>query len=85
MMLGDLPSISLTDSYNYTRIYNQYRICWQFPTVATFSKDNQSEILSGIYPSSLYSQSSKDGIEFALGGQYTNDHTVFLALNIIFR
>ena len=87
LMLGDLPSISLTDSYNYTP---QFIINTEFAWHSSqqwrhFSKDNQSKILSGIYPSSLYSQGSKDGIEFALGGQYTNDHFSLFGFEYYFQ
>ena len=42
------------------------------------SQPIKEAVLAGVFPSSLYSAEDKQGVEFALGGQYTtNSFSVF--------
>lgn len=75
MMLGDSPSLALADSYNLTPqfVVNVEAALHKTQQWRHFSREKRDEILSGKYPSSLYTQNDKTNYELAVGGQYTTD------------
>jgi len=87
MMLGDSPSIALADSYNYTTqfIINSELALHKNQQWRHFSNEKKNEVLSGVYPSSLYSQEDKEGIEFSVGGQYTTNNFSIFGMEYYFQ
>ncbi|VDZ69467.1 uncharacterised function (plasmid) [Klebsiella aerogenes] len=74
-MLGDSPSLALSDGYNLTPqfVVNVEAALHKTQQWRHFSVEKRNEVLSGLYPSSLYAQNDKKGYELAVGGQYTTD------------
>lgn len=83
IMLGDSPSLALSDGYNLTPqfVVNVEAALHKTQQWRHFSVEKRNEVLSGLYPSSLYAQNDKKGYELAVGGQYTTDFLVCLALS----
>ncbi|WP_426068516.1 hypothetical protein [Klebsiella aerogenes] len=75
IMLGDSPSLALSDGYNLTPqfVVNVEAALHKTQQWRHFSVEKRNEVLSGLYPSSLYAQNDKKGYELAVGGQYTTD------------
>lgn len=74
-MLGDSTSLALADGYNLTPqfVVNVEVALHKTQQRRHFSHEKKDEVLSGLYPSSLYAQNDKSGYEVAIGGQYTTD------------
>ncbi|MGR7197638.1 hypothetical protein ACU63M_16110 [Klebsiella aerogenes] len=75
VMLGDSPSLALSDGYNLTPqfVVNVEVALHKTQQWRHFSVEKRNKVLSGLYPSSLYAQNDKNGYELAVGGQYTTD------------
>ena len=75
VMLGDSTSLALADGYNLTPqfVVNVEVALHKTQQWRHFSHEKKDEVLSGLYPSSLYAQNDKSGYEVAIGGQYTTD------------
>ncbi|EOW2733749.1 hypothetical protein ACOV22_000786 [Klebsiella michiganensis] len=87
LLLGDNPAFSLSELYNYT---SQFLINAEFSwhkgqQWRHFSNDKKEAVLAGVFPSSLYSAEDKQGVEFALGGQYTTDSFSVFGLEYYFQ
>lgn len=75
LLLGDSRSVSVGDSYTYTpqlvlSAEMAYHASQQW---RHFSPDKAAEVTAWAFPSSLYASEDKEGVELALGGQYTSD------------
>lgn len=87
LMLGDSPSLALADGYNLTPqfILNSEVALHTAQQWRHFSKNKRDAVFSGLYPSSLYVQEDKNGVELALGGQYTTDLFSVLGIEYYFQ
>lgn len=80
LLLGDSPSIALSESYNFTSqlVINAEAAFHTAQQWRHFSSKNKNQVQNWQFPSSLYSQGKKNGAELAIGGQYTtNNFSVF--------
>lgn len=75
VMLGDAPAIALADSYNYTSqlLFNAEIAFHATQQWRHLSGEKVDEVKAWQFPSSLYSQQDKKGVDLALGAQYTTD------------
>lgn len=87
LLLGDSRSIALSDSFNATP---QFVINAELALHSTqqwrhFSPEKAAEVEGYAFPSSLYGTQDKEGVELAIGGQYTTDSFDVLGVEYYFQ
>jgi len=87
LMLGDSPSLAIADSYNYTPqwVINAEVAFHTAQQWRHFSAKKAADVQAWQFPSSLYSTENKQGIELAIGGQYTTNRFSVLGLEYYFQ
>lgn len=87
LMMGDSPSIALSHSYNITPqfVINAEAAWHTAEQWRHFSDKKAADVQNGQFPSSLYSSEDKQGIELAIGGQYTTNTFSVLGLEYYYQ
>jgi len=87
VMLGESRSIALADSFNYTPqwIINAEIALHSTQQWRHFSPQSAAAVQSYSFPSSLYTTEGKQGVELAIGGQYTTDNFSLFGMEYYFQ
>jgi len=75
VLMGDSLSVVLSDSYNYTpQLTLNADVAWHAEQRwRHLSEEKSAELERYQFPTSLYETKEKQGVELAVGGQYTSD------------
>ncbi|MFK0372178.1 hypothetical protein [Enterobacter sichuanensis] len=75
ILLGESQSIAVSDSYHYTpQLTLNAEMAWhREQRWRHLSEEKSAEVQNYAFPSSLYDAGDKNGVELAVGGQYTSD------------
>jgi len=87
LMLGDSHSLAIANSYNYTPqlVFNAEVAYHAEQQWRHLSEQKAAEVERYQFPSSLYSTEQKEGVELAVGGQYTSDSFSVFGLEYYFQ
>ncbi len=87
LMLGDRHSLAMANSYNYSPqlVLNAEVAYHAEQQWRHLSEQNAAKVENYQFPSSLYSTRQKEGVELAVGGQYTSDNFSVLGLEYYFQ
>ncbi|AIX74179.1 hypothetical protein [Mixta calida] len=87
LAIGETKSIAVSDSFHYTPqwVFNA-EFAWHGKEQwRHFNVDNAESVQNYRFPTSLYRLAEKNGLELALGGQYTTDHFSVLGLEYYYQ
>ncbi len=87
VMSGESRSVALADSFNYTPqwIINAEIALHSAQQWRHFSQQRAAAVQNYVFPSSLYATENKQGIELAIGGQYTTDNFSLFGMEYYFQ
>ncbi len=87
LMLGDNHSLAMANSYSYSPqlVLNAEVAYHREQQWRHLSEQNAAEVERYQFPSSLYESGQKDGVELAVGGQYTSDNFSVFGLEYYFQ
>lgn len=87
VMSGESRSVALADSFNYTPqwIINAEIALHSSQQWRHFSPQRAAAVQNYAFPSSLYATENKQGIELAIGGQYTTDNFSMFGMEYYFQ
>ncbi|WLI78611.1 hypothetical protein Q5705_08740 [Kosakonia sp. H02] len=87
LLLGDSGSVSFADSFNYTPQFmiNAGLALHRAQQWRHFSPERAAEVQHYTFPASLYDTQNKNGIELAIGGQYTTDNFNVFGMEYYFQ
>lgn len=87
LMLGDNHSLAMANSYNYSPqlVLNAEVAYHAEQQWRHLSEQNAAKVERYQFPSSLYESGQKDGVELAVGGQYTSDNFSVFGLEYYFQ
>ena len=87
LALGDTKSIAISDSFHYTpQMVLNAEFAWHRKQQwRHFNADNAESVQNYRFPSSLYHLAEENGLELALGGQYTTNRFSVLGLEYYYQ